>query len=374
MSSLKIVKVTNNKEKDIFIELPFSIYKDNPYWVPPLNFDIKKQLDKTKNPFFKHADADFYLCFKDNTPVGRIAAIRNDLHNEVHNERIGFFGYFESINNFEVAKLLLDTAKDNLIEQGLDLMRGPASPSSNDVWGTLIEGFEDPPRMFMAYNPKYYIELFEKYGLVKVKDLYAFKITDEKMLKAEKVMRVSELSRKRYNMEIRNVDLKNLQKELDIIKNIYNSAWEPNWGFVPLTDEEIDDLAENLKLLVDKDIILFAEIEGKPVGFALAVPDYNFIFKEMNGKLLPFNFLKLFTKRKSIKWVRIIILGLIKEYQKKGLDAVLYKEIMERGIKKGYKYGEASWILEDNDMMIKGSYAMNAELYKKYRVYEKALK
>lgn len=373
MSSLNIIPVSSKSEFNKFLKFPWKIYSDHPNWVPPLLYDLKKVLNKKKNPFFNHADMELFLAIKEGSVVGRIAAIKNDLHNKEHNDKVGFFGFFECINDQEVANKLFDTAAEWITGKGLTAMRGPANPSVNDIYGMLIDGFDDPPRILMPYNPKYYMELLDHNGFQKAKDLYAWKISKEKMETNDKIKRVADIALRRSNATIRPLNMKDFKNELEKVKFVYNKAWEPNWGFVPLTDEEIDALAADLKPLVDPNLVLFLEIENKTVGFALTIPDYNFIFKEMNGRLLPFNFIKLFTKRKSIPWARIIILGVIPEYQKRGLDAALYYEIMVRAEKRNIVRGEASWILEDNTMMNRGAETMNGDLYKKYRVYEKDL-
>ncbi|HET56298.1 MAG TPA: hypothetical protein ENN33_13935 [Ignavibacteria bacterium] len=373
MSSVEIITVNSKSDLKKFLKFPWLIYKDNLNWVPPLLYDIKKVLNKKKNPFFNHADMELFFAVKEGSVVGRIAAIKNDLHNKEHNDKIGFFGFFESINDQDVANKLFDTAAQWISEKELTAMRGPANPSVNDVYGLLIDGFDDPPRILMPYNPKYYIDLMDNYGFKKAKDLYAWKISKEKMETNDKIKRVADIALRRSNATIRPLNMKDFNNELEKVKFVYNKAWEPNWGFVPLTDEEIDALAADLKPLVDPNLVLFLEIENKTVGFALTMPDYNFIFKEMNGRLFPFNFIKLFTKRKTIPWARILILGVIPEFQKRGLDAALYYEIMVRAKKRNIVRGEASWILEDNTMMNRGAETMNGDLYKKYRVYEKEL-
>ncbi len=370
MSSIEVLPVKSKSDLMKFIKLPWKIYKDNPYWVPPLIMDRKKLLNKKSNPFFQHGDAEFFLSYKNGELVGRIAAIRNDLHNKYHKDKVGFFGFFESINDQSVADALFDKAKLWLKERGFNTMRGPANPSSNDEYGMLIEGFDDPPRLLMNYNPEYYISLCENYGLKKAKDLYAYKLTSENVFKSDKVRRVAELAAKRSGIKISSLNLKDFKNELNKVKYIYNKAWAPNWGFVPMTDQEIDHMAKDLKPLVEPSLVLFGEIKNQLVGFALTLPDYNQIFKEMNGRLFPFNFLKLWTKRKNITWSRIITLGIIPEFQKKGLDAVFYWEIVNRANKIGINLGEASWILEDNEMMNRGAEALNAEIYKKYRIWE----
>lgn len=370
MNEITIRKVTTSNELMQFIKFPWKIYKDDPYWVPHLIMDRKKILDKKKNPFFEHADAEYFLAYKNNEIVGRIAAIKNDLHNEYHKDKVGFFGFFECINNQEVANKLLNTAKDWLKEKGFDTMRGPVNPSTNDECGLLIEGFEDSPRILMTYNPKYYINLLENYGLKKAKDLNAYAVIAEKMLTQEKIKRVSELTKQRYNIKITELDMKNFDKELEKVKYIYNKAWAPNWGFVPMTDSELNAMAKDLKQIAEPKLILFAEIENKVVGFSLVMLDYNQIFKDMNGKLFPFGIFKLLTGKKKINWARIITLGIIPEYQKKGIDGLLYWEIVNRAGELGITRGEASWILEDNEMMNRAAKLMNAEVYKTYRIYD----
>jgi GNAT superfamily N-acetyltransferase len=332
--------------------------------------DRKKLLNPEKNPFFKHAEIQLFLAYNNDEIVGRIAAVKNDLHNQIHNDKVGFFGFFECINDQEVANSLFDSAKQWLKEKGLETMRGPANPSSNDEYGMLVEGFNDSPRILMTYNPEYYPALCENYGLQKAKDLYAWKLESEKVLSSEKLKRVANIAQQRSGLKIYQLDMKNFDSELEKVKYVYNKAWAPNWGFVPLTDAEIDAMAKDLKAIVEPSLVLFGEIDGKLVGFALVMLDYNFIFKSMNGRLFPFGIIKLFTQKKKIPWSRIITLGVIPEYQRRGLDAVFYYEIVTRAAKINILLGEASWVLENNDMMIRGLEVMNANPYKKYRIYE----
>lgn len=372
--SITIKKVESKSDLMKFIKMQWSIYKDNPYWVPPLIMDRKKILSKEKNPFYKHSEIELFLAYKDEEIVGRIAAIKNDNHNKIHNDKVGFWGFFESIKSQEVANKLFDAVKDWLKSKGLDTMRGPANPSSNDDWGLLIKGFDDSPRILMPYNPEYYIELCDNYGFKKDMDLYAWKISYERMSKSEKVFRIAEIARKRYNVQVRKINFKDMDNEIERIKLIYNKAWELNWGFVPLNDDEMDAMAKDLKQLADPDLALFAEIDKNPIGFALALPDYNIIFKEMNGKLFPFNIIKLFTHKKKINWLRIIILGLLPEYRNRGIDSILYNDIFYNAYAKGIKLGEASWILETNDKMNKAiEDVMLGEKYKEYRIYSKKI-
>ncbi len=371
-NEIVIQKVETDKDLMKFIKFPWDVYKNDKNWVPPLIVDRKKVFSKVKNPFFQHAEADYFLAYKNDKIVGRIAAIKNDLHNSTHEDKVGFFGYFECMNDQEVANKLFNTAAEWLKQRGLTAMRGPANPSVNDEYGMLLEGFDDPPRLLMTYNPEYYLTLCDNYGLAKIKDLYAYKLDTEKVLGSEKLARVAEIARKRSNIVIKSLDMKNFQSELEKVKEIYNRAWEKNWGFVPMTEAEIDAMAEDLKMLIEPGLVLFGEVDGKTIGFSLCMLDYNHIFKQMNGKLFPYLY-KIWTKKKEIKWARVITLGVIPEFQRRGLDAVFYWENVTRAKKMGILYGEASWILEDNAMMNRGAEVMQGEIYKKYRVYEKAL-
>ena len=370
MNNISVKKVSTKSELNNFIKFSWKIYKGNKYWVPPLLIEQKVLLDKKKNPFFKAAEAEYFLAYRNDAIVGRIAAIKNDIHLKYHNDESGQFGFFESIDDQKVANALFDTAKSWMKEKGLKYMKGPANPSSNDIYGMLIEGFDDSPRLLMPYNPEYYIKLCENYGMRKGKDLYAWKLVNERLMESEKLRRGQELVRKRYDLKISQLDMKNFAKELDKFKYVYNKAWAPNWGFVPMTGEQIDAMAKDMKPLAEPSLVLFGEIEGKLVGAALVMLDYNFIFKKMNGRLFPFNFIKLFTQKKKIKWARILTLGIIPEYQKKGLDTIFYWEIVNRAAEIGIRLGEASWVLEDNDMMNRGLELMNAQRYKTYRIWE----
>ena len=370
MQEVTVKSVTSKRELSTFIKFPWQIYKGDKYWVPPLLMEQKNLLNKQKNPFFKDAQADFFLAYKNDKVVGRIAAIKNEIHLKYHNDSSGQFGFFESINDQQVANALFDKAKSWMQEKKLKYMRGPANPSSNDIYGMLIEGFDDSPRLLMPYNPKYYIELCEKYGLKKAKDLYAWKIVYDKILASDKLKRGQEIVRKRYNLKISQLNMKNFQKDLEKFKYVYNKAWAPNWGFVPMTEEQIDAMAKDMKPLAEPSLVLFGEIKDELVGAALVMLDYNFIFRKMNGRLFPFNFLKLYTQEKNIQWARILTLGIIPEFQKKGLDTIFYWEIVHRAAELGIHMGEASWVLEDNDMMNRGLELMNAEKYKRYRIWE----
>lgn len=370
MDELTVRRVSSRKDLTRFIKFPWKVYRGNEFWVPPLIAERKKILNRSKNPFYQHAEIELFLAERDGELAGRIAAIVNQLHNSFHNENVGFFGFFESVNDQAVAAALFDAAREWLRSKGVASMRGPANPSSNDDWGLLVDGFHESPAIMMPYNPPYYSQLFETYGLKKVMDLFAYVLKKEGM-EVGRAVRLAALVRQRTSARIRTLDMKNLTAEVDLVKEVYNNAWSSNWGFVPLTDEEIDYLAADLKQIVDPDLALFAEVNGRVVGFALALPDFNQVLRRIpSGRLFPFGFLKILLYRSKIDSVRLIITGVIKEYQRRGIDAVLYTEILERGTMKGIHRGEASWILETNRMMNSGLEAMNAERTKTYRMYE----
>ena len=371
-----IITVSNSSDLKRFIKSQFNFYKDDKNFVPPLIMDRLKLLNKDKNPFFKHSKMELFMVEENGNILGRIAAIINDNHNKTHNDKVGFFGFFECENNQETANLLFDEAKKFLTKNGMTEMRGPANPSLNDECGLLIDGFDSPTVILMTYNPKYYINLIENYGLSKVKDLYAYHLVNEEYV-SEKLERMQSIVRKRNSLTIRSMNFSNKKQfKLDVatLKYIYNNAWEPNWGFVKMTDEEFDFLANDLKSIADPDYALIAEINGKPAGFALALPDINqCLIHNKNGYLLP-GIWHLLTKKKKIDLLRIIVLGILPQYQRTGADAVLYWELGTRGKPKGIKYGEASWILEDNEMMNKGlTTTMLGKVYKTYRLYQKTI-
>jgi len=371
--TIRVVKAKSDLMS--FIRLPWQIYKDDLHWVAPLLVERKEFLNKTKNPFFKHADVVFYLAERNGQAVGRIAGIVNHNHVEYHQEKAGFFGFFECVNDYQVAKALLDKVRDWLRSKGMEIMRGPANFSSNEEWGFLLEGFDCRPVIMMTYNPPYYLEFAERYGMVKAKDLFAYFI-DETSYPPQRVLRMAESIRKRQNIRLRSLNMKEFKEEVEGIKQIYNAAWSKNWGFVPMTDQEFDHLAKNLKQIVDPHMVFIAEVDGRPAGFSLALPDFNQVLARLNGRLFPLGILKLLwhTKiRNKIDGVRIITMGVVPEFQKRGIDTVFYVQSFDVGVKRGYRWAEMSWVLEDNTLMNRVMQLLGAKLYKKYRIYEKRI-
>jgi GNAT superfamily N-acetyltransferase len=375
--ALSIRQITSKADKLNFVRFLWDIYGNDPNWVPPLEMDRMKLIDEKKNPFYSHSDVAWFLAEDNGKILGRIAAIINHNHNSFHNEKTGFFGFFECFNDQHVAAKLFESAEQYLRNKGMTEVLGQLNPSTNDEAGLLIEGFDRPPVLLMTYNPKYYIELIEQNGYAKAKDLYAWLLSTDTS-RSEKLIRVTEAMQKRAGITIRSFNKNDFAGEVTRIKNIYNAAWEKNWGFVPMTDEEFDFLAADLKQIYDPGLIFFAEKKGKTIGFALSLPDVNQAFAAgpriprgiMN---LPIALWNLLTKKKAIDTIRILVLGVAKEYRGQGIDAMFYRKTIEAAEQKGYTFGEASWILEDNDPMNRACEMMNGKRYKTYRIYGKKL-
>lgn len=377
MDNINIVEVDNEALKAKFINFPYELYKNEPNWVPPLRFDVKNNLDTKKNPLYTHTKIKLWLAFRDGKIVGRIAAIINDAHNNFHKDKVGFFGFFESINDKNVASLLFDKAAEYLKNNGMDTMRGPVNPTTNDECALLIDAFDQPNVLLMTYNFKYYADLLEQYGLHKAKDLYALWIPSEVIHDPimEKLNRISDMILKREDLEIRKVDMKDFDNEVQRVREVYNDAWETNWGFVPMSKEEFEFIAKNLKMIVDPDYVYFAikKSTGETIGFSLSLPDNNQAIVGLNGKLFPFGIFKFLAQRKKINRLRVIIMGVKKQYQKKGIDAVFYRDTIVMGNKKKVTGAEISWVLEDNMVMMQSALNMGAYIYKTYRIYDKKI-
>ncbi len=376
MSEISVIPVESDYDKKRFIEFPYKLYANDSNWVEPLRFDVKNNLDTKKNPFYSHARLKMWIAVKNAEVVGRVAAIINDNHNSFHNEKTGFFGFFESIDDKSVSAPLLDAALGFLRNEGMITARGPVSPSTNDECGLLVSGFDKEPVMLMPYNPPFYEELLTSYGFAKAKDMYAFWISkdvikDQKMM--DKLERITEMIKKREGIVYRNLNMKDFNNEVRRVKEVYNDAWSRNWGFVPLTDDEIDHLAKNLKMAVDPDFVQFADIDGKPVGFSLTLPDINQAIKGLNGKLFPLGVFKFLANKKKINRLRVIIMGVKKEYQKMGIDAGFYRDVIKAGNRKGYTGAEISWVLEDNFAMVQTAEKLGAKIYKTLRIFDKVL-
>ncbi len=360
-----------------FIDLPYRLHARDPLWVPPLRRDVALLISRDKNPFFEHATAEYFLAERDGEVVGRIAAISNRLHNDTHDDHVGFFGFFESVDEQAVADALLGAAAGWCGARGHDVLRGPASFSVNDECGLLVDGFDTPPALMMPHNPRYYVRLLEGAGFLKAKDLWVYEGGSEAQYVPvpERLARGTELIRKRMGITLRPLDMRNFQGEVERIKELYNAAWEKNWGFVPMTDHEIDHLAEQFKPVVIPDLVPIAEKDGKVIGFGIALPDLNVIFRaNRSGRMFPM-ILKLLwaLKTRKIRRARILLLGVLPEYRGKGVDAMLYHWIWTKSGERGIYWGEAGWILEDNPAMNAGLEKMTFKVYKTYRLYDRKI-
>lgn len=371
--SVRIIEVRDKKGLYDFIKLPFSIYPQNSYYSPQL---IKDQLIhfSPENPFFKHAEVKFFLAIKGEKAVGRICAVINYRHLDFHKDDAGFFGFFESVNDKTVCFKLLDAVSDMLKKRNLKIIRGPMNFSTNEDCGFLIEGYDKPPMIMTPYNPPYYNDLIEDYGMRKAKDLYAFiyNIKDEL---PEKVYRIAAIAEKR-GITTRSLDKKNFISDMLAFREIYNSAWENNWGFIPLSEDELFYSAKKLKQVMVPEFTILAFSEDKPVGFLGAIPDYNLVLRHMRGKFNPLSLLKALYFSKKIDGLRLLLMGVKKEFRNKGVDALMFKEgeiNRKNRMFQQYKKIEFSWILEDNIAVIRLAEIFDAELYKRYRIYEKPL-
>jgi GNAT superfamily N-acetyltransferase len=354
-----------------FIAFPYDLHRGHPLWVPPLRMDVAKLLDRDKNPFFQHAAAEYYLAEDAGKIVGRVAAIHNQAHNEFHEDNAGFFGFFDCVDDQEVAAALLNRAAEWVRQRGLDTMRGPVSPSTNDECGLLVDGFETPPTVLTPYTPPYYATLVEGAGFHKTKDLFQYQ-TVNNQLPEDLVARVQRIAM-RQNITLRSVNMKDFDGEVERIKQIYNAAWERNWGFVPMTDAEIDHMAADLKKVVVPELVVFVEKDGETIGFGAALPDLNVALKtNPSGRLFP-GILKILWAARKIQRIRILLLGLKKEYRRTGADVLMYHWIWDKGYAKGFRWAEAGWILEDNQAMNNGLVRLGFERYKTLRLYDRSL-
>ncbi|MEI7934394.1 MAG: GNAT family N-acetyltransferase [Chlorobiaceae bacterium] len=376
--AIEIRQVRNKKEKKQFIIFAWQIYRKDPEldrnWVPPVIDDYMKTLDTAVFPLYDHADLALFTAWKDGVMAGTIAAIENRRHNDFHADKVGFWGFFECINDQSVANALFDAAAVWLKKKGLNAMRGPISPSMNDQCGMLTKGYDSPPVFLMLYNPPYYNDLVLNYGHQIAQELLAWYI-DQKAIDIERLRRISEHVKKREGLTVRIMNMKDFDGEIERIREIYNKAWEKNWGFVPMTNKEFDFLAKSLKPLANPNYIYFVEDRNKrTVGFSLSLPDVNQALKHVNGNpFSPFGLLKYLWYSRNISMVRTITMGVLPEYRNKGVDSILNTEIADYGGKHGVFAAEMSWVLKVNEAMSKLAKVIGGTPYKEYVIYEAAL-
>jgi GNAT superfamily N-acetyltransferase len=373
--SIEVRPVQSGSDLMRFIRLPWRLYRNSPRWVPPLISERKHHLDREKNPFFQHAEAEYFLAWRDGEPVGRITAHVDHRFNEFQKNDWGLWGFFESEDDPEIANALLSTAEAWLRERGRDNMVGPMDFTTNHECGLLVEGFERPPQILENWHHPYYGALIEGYGLTKVMDLYKWEldIADrEKMLPI--MFELADKVEPKYGVKVRPMRKRNFESEVRAFMEIYNAAWENNWGFVPLTEAELRAYAKELRPILDENWAWIAENEeGQVVGAALSIPDYNQVLAKLNGRLLPIGWAKALVARRKIDSVRVFALGVKRDWQHTGVAAKFYVEHFNSAGRTPQTWGEMGWILETNKAMNRGMEAMNGRIVKRYRLYEKPL-
>ncbi len=371
MSKTVAVPVANRRQRNAFLEFPWQLYRNDPNWVPPLRMEQKELVGYRYHPFYLKNRIQTFLAYRDNQVCGRIAAILNQAHVEYQKERRGFFGFFECVDDPEAAGALLDAARAWLAEQGMESMRGPASPSVNHVLGTLVEGFDSPPTFMMAYNPPYYGQLIEQYGFRKSQDLYAFWANGEMLPASQsKHWPIADQIMERFKIRIRPLDKSRFRQDMREFLAIYNRSLQNLWGFSPMSAEELEYLARLFRYVVVPELVLGAEIEGRLVAIVLALPDYNPLIKQIDGRLFPFGFFRLLLGRRKIKKVRILATNVLPEYQLMGVAMVLLRAMTPAGQRLGIREVEYSWVAESN-LLSRGSLEKGgAKRVKTYRLYD----
>ncbi len=356
-----------------FIEFPYQHYQNDEHWIPPLKVDQKKLVDVKKNPFYNTADRALFLAEKGGKIVGRIAAIDDRKFNDYNEGNYGFFGFFECINDQQIANLLFKVASDWLHDRGRSAIMGPTNPGFMDTIGILTEGFEYDPSIMMPYNKPWYDELIKNAGFAKAMDLLAFavlarEVNFDRVKKGEVIVR-----RRLPSLVIRKVNMKNFHEEVETIRTIFNKAWAKNWGFSPMSKEEFEHLAKDLKTIIDVNFAHIAEVEGRPVAFSVALPDFNQALKHTDGTLLPSGIFKLLYYGRKINQIRTALMGVLPEFQGKGIDALLHKEAIESARVKNILKAELSWVLENNIDMVRVAERIGGKVEKRYRMYTREL-
>ena len=369
--SVEIRPIELPRDAARFVKSWWPIYDDDAMWVPPLIFERKEFLHPKKNPYFKHADVQLFMAHRDGEPVGTISAQVDRGYQKIE-EGVGFFGFFEFIDDTEVARALLEAACNWLRQRGMKQVQGPFNFNTNHEFGLLVDGFDTMPCIANPHNRNYYARIYEELGLTKTVDWYAYWM--DKGPLPERIGRISERFMSRHpEITLRRVDMKNFDKETAIFHEIYNDAWEDNWGHVHLSDEEFYALANGFKQIANPDLMWFAYVGDDPAALAVTLPDYNQVAKKMNGRLLPTGWFHFLRAKSTIKQLRVFILGVKKKYQKMPLGAPLYVKTWEEGLKLDITGAEASLILETNHRMRGALVKLGARIYKTYRIYGQSL-
>jgi len=371
MSDLTIKPVASRRQRREFLRFPWKLYRNDPNWVPPLRGEHKELVGYRYHPFYERNSIQTFLAHRRGEVCGRIAAILNETHNEYQNERRGFFGFFESIDDQAVADGLFDAVRVWLAERDIEPIRGPTNPSINYSLGTLIEGFDSPPTFMMTYNPPYYPKLIEGAGFRKAQDMYAYYGTND-MLPAsnKKLIPVADQIIERFNVKLRRLDRSRFAEEMEAFVELYNRALVDLWNHSPITPEEARHIAKGLKWLIVPEFTVAAEIDGKLVGAELGILDYNPRIRAIDGRLFPFGFIRLLRNRRAIKHVRFVSTNVTPEYRLMGIGLVLLRALVEPGIEWGLDQAEFSWVMESNEAS-RGSLEKGGALpLKTFRIYD----
>ena len=368
---VSVEQVSTRKDLKEFVKFPYSLYRNDKNWVPQLLSDDYKKLDRKKHPFFQHAQAEFFLARRDGQVAGRIASIHDRIWEETHGEKAAYWGWFECVDDPEVSRALFDAALAWARGRGCTRIIGPMSPNANDFIGTQIHGFEGSPCIMMTYNPSYYDKLIQGCGNTKWKDLVAWLMDNPEI--PERLAKIMPRVEAKGGFKIRTLNIKDYRKEIDRFNVLYNQFEQINAVFTPMTPEEIELMANDLKIALDPDLVFFAEVDGKPVGVSLTMPDFNVGFKAAHGHLLPFGIFYLLTAKKRTHLVRTLSMGVLKDYRNRGIDLAFYYYSYKNGVPKGYLAAEMSWVEEDNAAMTNTALKLGGKAYRKYRVYEHGL-
>lgn len=369
---IELKPVLNNTDISNFLQFPIDLYKNEKHFIPQLMFEDKNLFNKEKEPFYKKGKVESYIAYKDGNAVGRISCILNNEHNQLHNEKVGFFGFFDCINDDTVSEALLDKAKQYALENNMDTLRGPVNFSVSHTIGSLIKGFELDPSLLTPYNFSYYNDLLSSYGFEKAMDLYSYRFSKEQGV-PEKLSRVAIAMQERGKFEIKLIQSKDLKKVVKEIQVIYNDAWKENWGFLPLSDEDIAALANELKPILVPNICYMVYDQGIAVACMITLPNINEALKNGNGKLMSFGFLRLLgviLGLNKVKSIRTVIMGVKESHRKRGIEAIMIHKTIIEAQKLGYEEADLSWILENNEMMNRQLEKMDAERYKEHRIYD----
>jgi hypothetical protein len=373
MSNVVVTPVADRRQQKVFLRLPWIIYYDDPHWIPPLLDNQRELLNYKPHPFYDDAEIQTFLAYREGRACGRVAAIVNHVHNRRYEEQRGFFGFFESVDDQEVADGLFDAARQWLASKDVRMLRGPMNPSMNYECGLLIDGFDSPPTFMMTYNPDYYPRLLEEYGFRKTQDMYAFWGHVDMLDKLDKkIAFVVEEAKRRFAVTVRPMNPKRFVEDVMKFLHIYNESLGATWGYTPLSEGEIKHFATSLKHLLIPEMTSIAEVDGRAVGAAFGLLDYNPRIKRIGGKLFPFGFMRLLWNRRGIKRVRIVSGNVLPEYQRWGLGLVILDRLVPDVFRLGIEEAEFSWVLESNRLSFGTLKRGGAKLTKSYRIYDYA--